>query len=298
MAEGFTFKVPQLEAPLRLDLFLIRHFPGSGRKYWRESLEGGAKIDGRPASKGQTLRGGEEIWLREAPTTSKKFSPNPGIDLEILYEDEALFAVLKPAGMPSHPLKASESGTAVNAVLARFPGQTKMKPPREAGLVHRLDNETSGVLLFAKTPEALAALRSMSQSGKMRKVYLARVAGNLSGQGEIDSPIGHAPKNAKKMRVAPSPKAAKTAKARPALTRYRRLENDAASSLLEVEIAVGARHQIRIHLAALGHPLIGDTLYGGPKAKRLALHALEIHFEHPFSGEKTSIVAPLPKDFP
>ena len=295
---GFRLRVPTLEAPLRLDLFLIRHFPGTGRKYWREALAFPAKIDGRRAAKGQQVRGGEEIWLAEKPPIDAPVSANSDLELEILYEDEALFAVDKPAGLPSHPLKAREQGTLVNAVLARFPAQARLKPAREAGLVHRLDNETSGVLLFAKNPEALTGLRALSQAGKMRKVYLARVVGALKGRGKIEFPIAHDPKNAKRMRAARSPEESKAWKARPAITRYKSLEQDAGSSLLEVEIAVGARHQIRVHLAALGHPLLGDPLYGGPKAKRMALHALEVGFEHPFSGEKLTITAPLPRDFP
>ncbi|HKX12623.1 MAG TPA: pseudouridine synthase, partial [bacterium] len=153
MAEGFQFRVPALESPLRLDLFLIRHFPGSGRKYWREALSGTAKINGRRAAKGQTVQGGEEIWLPEEPQIDAPIEANAKLTLEILHEDESLFAIHKPAGQPSHPLQAKEKGTAVNAVLARFPDQAKLKPAREAGLVHRLDNETSGVLLFAKTTE-------------------------------------------------------------------------------------------------------------------------------------------------
>lgn len=297
MAEGFTFKVPTLDAPLRLDLFLIQHFPGSGRKYWREALADGAKIDGRRASKGQVVQGGEEVWLNRAPVEASRFLANPDIPVEILYEDQALFAIDKPAGIPSHPLRSEESDTAVNAVLARFPGQADLSPAREAGLVHRLDNETSGVLLFAKTPEALAALRSVSQSGKMRKVYLARVAGNLKGEGKIEFAIGHDPKNPKKMQAAFNEEESKFLKARPATTSYRCLESDDASSLIEVEIAVGARHQIRVHLAAIWHPLLGDVLYSGPPAKRIALHALKVEFAHPNTQEEISISAPVPKDF-
>ena len=298
MKAGFQLQVPKLEAPLRLDLFLIQHFPGSGRKFWREALAGEARVDGRRATKGQVVHGGEEIWLSEVPQSDPPMLANPELPLEILHEDDALFAVDKPAGIPSHPLKAKENGTLVNAVLARYPRQAQLRPSREAGLVHRLDNETSGVLLFAKSAEALAALRSMSQAGKMRKVYLARVAGFLKGQGKIDFPIGHDPKSPKKMRATPWPDEAQACKARPALTRYRSLESSGESSLLEIEIAVGARHQIRVHLAALGHPLLGDSLYGGPKASRIGLHALELNFEHPFSRDKITIVAPLPKDFP
>lgn len=293
-------QVPNLSIPERLDKFLIGQFPNSSRQYWRDHLETIVRIDGNRAAKGRTLRGGESIELLEDPPAEETPSANPDIPLKILYQDEWLFAVDKPAGLPCHPLRRKESETLVNAVLAAFPKQAALPPAREAGLVHRLDNETSGVVLFARSPEALAGLRSLSQSGGIRKTYLALVAGMLTGKGRIKVPIGHHPGNVKKMVAIEDPADQERIKARRAETCYESVETFESASLLKVEIRVGARHQIRVHLAHLGHPLLGDKLYGKsaqPETPHHFLHASELHFQHPYLGKNLSISAPLPEEF-
>ncbi|HCU24254.1 MAG TPA: RluA family pseudouridine synthase [Deltaproteobacteria bacterium] len=221
--------------------------------------------------------------------------PNPQIPLRILYEDPYLLAVDKAPGLPCHPLRSGESQTLANAVVARFPQQAHLNPAREAGLVHRLDNDTSGVILFARDAETLQKARALSQGGQMRKIYLARVEGRLQGRGFIDFPIAHHPKSSKKMIVAKNPAQAKKWAARDAETRYQALRLEASVTLLRVEIKVGSRHQIRVHLAALGHPLLGDKLYGAKQtASRLYLHASEIILPHPRSGKKLRIRSPAP----
>lgn len=294
-----SLQVPPLAAPERLDKFLIRHFPRSSRHYWRDRLEATVRIDGKKAAKGRMLWGGERIELLEEPLeVNPALRGNPKLPLRILYQDEHLFIVEKPAGLPCHPLRRTERDTLAQAVVAAFPEQARLQPAREAGLVHRLDNETSGLVLFARDAETLARLRRLSQAGKIEKLYLALVIGRLTGRGEIEHPIGHHPKNRKKMCAATNPAEAKRLKARPAHTEYRVLQAGIDASLLRVKIRVGARHQIRVHLASLGHPLCGDRLYGtaGPAPRHL-LHAAELRFLHPWTGKKIRVAVEPPQEF-
>jgi 23S rRNA pseudouridine1911/1915/1917 synthase len=262
-------------------------------------LAGEIRVDGKKAAKGKLLRGGETILLAK-PALEKSFavSPNPSLELDVLYLDDFLFAVDKTAGLPCHPLRSQERRTVANAVVARFPEQAELEPRREVGLVHRLDNETGGVLLFARSPEALERLRGLSQGGKMKKSYLAWVHGCLSGKGKIDWPIGHHSKNPKKMCVATSKAEAERLRARPARTEYESLETGTEASLLRLVIRSGSRHQIRVHLAALGHPIFGDRVYGNRDGlNRHLLHAWKLAFRHPWNQRGLQICAPPPEDF-
>ena len=294
--------VPEQKIPIRLDKFLIEQFPHTSRNFWREHLSEWVRVDGKKPSKGHLLRGGEILFLeQDPPKHPATLTPNPKIILPILFEDEFLFAVDKPAGIPCLPLNSDETGTVMNGVLARFPDQAVVDPNTwEGGLIHRLDNQTSGVLLFAKTSEMKQRLSRLNQEGKITKEYLAWVEGVVTQDGVIDLPIAHHPKNPRKMVVSPDEKEAKKFKARPALTQFEVLKNTPTHSLLRVGIHRGARHQIRVHLASRGHPVVGDALYGpelDPKRTRHLLHASEIFFHHPFGGKKVKIQAPAPQDF-
>ncbi|MCE9623923.1 MAG: RluA family pseudouridine synthase [Deltaproteobacteria bacterium] len=294
-----AFQVPALPQPERLDKFLIQHFPRTSRGYWREALPSTVLVNGRKAQKGMFVSGGEAIELSQIPPEENpRPAPNPDLPLRILYEDERMIAVDKPAGMPCHPLKEEETGSLVNAMVGRFPEQADLEPAREAGLVHRLDNDTSGVVLFARDPEALEALRRLSQEGGISKTYLALVEGHLEGKGKITHPIAHSPKNAKRMLAVTQD--AKSIPARPAETAYEVLEQKEGFTLVRLEIHVGQRHQIRVHLASLGHPIVGDILYGAamvPGRTRHLLHAAELRFQHPFQRKSLHISASLPEDF-
>ncbi len=294
-------RVPPLEQPERLDKFLIRTFPQTSRAYWREHLLPSVRVDGNKPAKGQFLHGGETLLLARIPPEKKlPPQPNPEIKLKVLYEDPFLIAVDKPAGLPCYPLHEKETQTVVNGILARYPEQSEIDPESwEAGLLHRLDNETSGVLLFARSGEANEKFGALNREGKILKEYRAWVEGPVTENGLIRKPIAHHPKNKKKMVIPKDEKEIKKLKARPALTQFEVIKSGKKFSLLRVGIAKGSRHQIRIHLASLGHPVAGDTLYGGKilSDPRYLLHHYQVQLKHPFTGKVLTINAPLPKKF-
>lgn len=303
-----TLIVPSLENPQRLDKFLVGQFRGTNRAFWRKNLEDCVRVDGKRAVKGQVLRGGEKLFLNPKPFVAvSASSPNPKMKLKVLYEDPFLLAIDKPGGIPSAPLRAVEKNTVVNGILAQFPGQAEVDPSsREAGLLNRLDNGTSGILLFARSREAKRRFASMNREGKFTKVYQAWVQGRVEKNGVVRTPIAHHPKNKKKMILPQGEKEAKKLKARPAWTTYEVLKLGKNFSLLRLTLSKGSRHQIRIHLASLGHPVVGDSLYGGPglgnafsksPRERFLLHASQVYFRHPFLKKGILISAPLPPDF-
>jgi 23S rRNA pseudouridine1911/1915/1917 synthase len=216
-----------------------------------------------------------------------------------VHADAHVVVLDKPPGMPSHPLKPGETGTAANALVGRFPEMAAIGPSaREGGLVHRLDTDTSGLLLAARTAPAHAMLRAQFAARTVEKGYLALVRGELHAGGEIDVPLAHDPHDARKVRAASDPEWAEAHEARPAVTRFTPLERRAGFTLVDVEIATGVLHQIRAHLAFIGHPLAGDALYGGPVLSGLSrhfLHAARLAFTHP-DGNRPRFDSPLPTD--
>ncbi|MGZ6123691.1 MAG: RluA family pseudouridine synthase, partial [Myxococcales bacterium] len=200
---------------------------------------------------------------------------------------------------PSHPLKPGEKGTAANALVGRFPELAGVGPsPREGGLVHRLDTDTSGLLLAARTGAAHAVLRAQFAARTVEKGYLALVEGEIHAGGEIALPLLHDPRDPRRMQAASDPQYAAEHGARAAVTRFLPLERKAGFTLLEVEIPTGVMHQIRAHLAFIGHPLAGDALYGGPALPGLSrhfLHAARLAFAHP-DGSRVRYQSPLPAD--
>ena len=236
-----------------------------------------------------------ELPLPEGPT------PQPETALSVLHEDALLLAFDKPAGMNMHPHEAGESGTLANAVVARFPDVLDASSEQRCpGLIHRLDRETSGVVLWARRRDVFDALRRQFAEKTVLKRYIALVDGFVEGQGELEVPLAHDPKNAAKMVATPYPAEAEELKARPALTRYRAIGHGDSATLLEIEIPTGVMHQIRAHFAFVGFPVIGDLLYGTRTLEGLnrhCLHAAAIGFEHPDGSGRTLVSAPLPPDF-
>lgn len=283
----------------RLDRAVARLFGVSRARAMEWIAEGRVRVEGKRAPKGAPVGAGARVSVDLPPPDAP--APQPDLPIRIVHADAWLVVADKPAGMPSHPLKPGETGTAANALVGRFPELTQVvegQAQREGGLVHRLDTDTSGLLLAARTPAAHAALRAQFSSKQVEKGYLALVAGEIHAGGEIDLPLAHDPQDARKVRPASDPTWAAEHGARPALTRFTPLERRGGFTLVEVEITTGVLHQIRAHLAFIGHPLAGDALYGGPELPGLSrhfLHAARLGFVHP-DGSRARYESPLPPE--
>jgi len=242
---------------------------------------------------------GDDVRVSESPL-ALALQPNLHLQIEVLYEDESVLVVNKPGLIPCHPLKQGEHDTVINAVAAAYPEAANAgDKPLEGGLVHRLDNGTSGALIIARTPDAFAAMRTAIRRGDISRRYLALCAGRIEEGIEIATPIAHHAKNRRKMVTLPMSAGAMPG-ARPAATLIRPLQRYCGFSLIEARPRTGCRHQLRVHLASIGHPLAGDTLYGGPEVDELApgrfwLHLSEVAFGSQSSGYVT-VQAPLPAD--
>ncbi len=241
---------------------------------------------------GTKLPEGQEIILT-VPAPREAAPQAEDIPLEILYEDEDLAVVVKPRGMVVHPAAGHPDGTLVNALLARLDSLGGIGGELRPGIVHRLDKETSGLMLVAKNDEAQEALSRMLKDREIEKHYRALAEGKFKEpEGEIDAPIDRSKKDRKKMAVDPE--------GRPALTRWKVLAEGRGCTLLDVHILTGRTHQIRVHLKSVGHPVCGDEIYGngrGVKVPCLMLHAYSLDFLHPRTKEKMSFRAELPEDF-
>jgi 23S rRNA pseudouridine1911/1915/1917 synthase len=256
-------------------------------------------VNGRRCAKGAMVADGDDVRLSELPP-APALAPNPHLQIETLYEDEAVVVVNKPGLIPCHPLREGEINTVINALAAAYPEVANAGDKLlEGGLVHRLDNGTSGALIIARNPDAFAVLRTAIRRANISRRYLALCAGYLEDEIEMATPIAHHAKNRRKMVAVPANLAAVYG-ARPAATLVHALARHAGCSLIEARPRTGCRHQLRVHLASIGHPLVGDLLYGGPAAAELApgrfwLHLSEIAFESPATGQVT-VQAPLPSD--
>jgi 23S rRNA pseudouridine1911/1915/1917 synthase len=285
------------EQPERLDKAVARLFGVSRARAMEWIAEDRVRVDGRRAPKGTPVQAGARISVALPPPDQP--APQPELPIRIVHADQCLVIADKPAGMPSHPLKPGETGTAANALVGRFPELASVGPaPREGGLVHRLDTDTSGLLLAARTEAAHAMLRAQFTARTVEKDYLALVAGELHAGGEIALPLLHDPRDPGRMLAASDPGYAAEHGARQALTTFTPVERRSGFTLLEVQIATGVMHQIRAHLAFIGHPLAGDGLYGGPPLPGLArhfLHAARLGFAHP-DGSRASFASPLPPE--
>jgi 23S rRNA pseudouridine1911/1915/1917 synthase len=292
-------------ATVRLDVFLVHHFPALSRRRARELVAGGAvQLNGRRARKGDAVHPNDLVRVCDRISLKPPhLSPQEELQIPILYEDAAIVAIAKPAEMPAHALRSGEEGTAANFLIARYAEVASAgKSVLEAGLVHRLDTATSGVMLAARDPDSYRRLRKMFGSDQVAKLYLAIVAGDVSGRGRVTTPIAHAPHNPRRMCVCPSTAQARSLQARPAVTVYRALRRFSVATFLAVKISTGVRHQIRVHLASVGHPVLGDRLYSSKDEEpldttRLLLHAARIRLRRPDTGGVLTVNAPLPEDF-
>ncbi|NLD34999.1 MAG: RluA family pseudouridine synthase [Clostridiales bacterium] len=249
--------------------------------------QGHVRVNGKVVTKSSFIPDIDDIVAIDVPGSAETVDKAEDIPLRILYEDDALAVVDKPCGMVVHPAAGNQSGTLVNALLYHLDSLSGIGGERRPGIVHRLDKDTSGLLIVAKDDRAHAALSRQLAERKMEKHYLAVVAGQMKEpEGRIDLPIGRSPKDRKKMAVHPE--------GRTALTEWRVLDQRPDRALLDVRLITGRTHQIRVHMAALHHPVLGDPLYGVrgmPAAPRLMLHAWRLAFAHPVTGETLRLTA-------
>ena len=293
--------VPAELAGRRLDQAAAALLPEFSRSRLRAWIDAGAlKVGGREAKPRMLLKGGEELALQAELEAAVEARPEP-IPLEVVHADDALLVIDKPVGLVVHPGAGNHSGTLQNALLHRYPELAVL--PR-AGLVHRLDKDTSGLLLVARTLQSHTVLTAALERREIKRTYRAICQGVLTGGGVIDAPIGRHRRERTKMAVAES--------GRPARTRYRIVERFRAHTYCELELETGRTHQIRVHMAHIRAPLLGDPVYGGrPKLppaasdelrgalqafRRQALHASSLKLSHPKTGAALKFESPLAPD--
>ncbi|HEY0753716.1 MAG TPA: RluA family pseudouridine synthase [Ktedonobacteraceae bacterium] len=304
LPDSQILSVSLVEAGQRLDRYLVNELarlpePVEMSRSQLQSLiaTGAIQVNERASKPGYALRVGDEIQLDLVTATrSPSQLKASALPLEIVYEDEDLLIINKAPGMVVHPARGHSEDTLVNALLAYYPQIQESEDQQRPGIVHRLDRDTSGLLIVARHQRAQAALLEQMQRHEIIKRYLALVEGNVSlDQGSIDAPIGRDPRHRQQMAILAHG-------SREALTHFRVLERFARHTLLLVQLETGRTHQIRVHLKAIGHPVVSDPTYGsgnvmrGSKLQRQFLHASQLQFTHPFSGQEMQIEAPLPAD--
>jgi 23S rRNA pseudouridine1911/1915/1917 synthase len=278
--------VPEEAAGARLDRFLAELPEVSSRSVAERLVEdGNVSVDGRPRPKSYRLEGGEVLEV-EIPPVPVQTIEHEDVEFRVAYEDEQLLVVDKPAGVVVHPGAGHATGTLVHGLAGRSAGGDEDRP----GIVHRLDRDTSGLLVVARTEEAYERLRELVAARALERHYLALVRGHpRSWRGRIDAPIG-------RDRDEPTRRSLDTDAPREAITDFEVLELLGAYALLGVKLETGRTHQIRVHLAAIDLPVVGDPMYGVPDRalRRQFLHARRLAFDHPFTGERIDVESPLP----
>ncbi len=287
-----SLEVPFLYAPKRIDTFLAEALAGEySRQTVKKALERGEIfLNGKPA-KPRDLVKEKDLISGELPPLISSALTGENIPLKILYEDDSLLVIDKAEGMVVHPGAGHKKGTLVQALMGRGTSLSNAGGSDRPGIVHRLDKATSGLILVAKNNAAHKGLAAQFAERSLSKFYTALVHGRVEfDEGHIEAGIGRDPNIRQKMAVS------KKENAREALTYYKVLKRFRGMTLLELRIATGRTHQIRVHLTHLGHPVVGDTVYGktGTRASRLMLHASKIRFTHPKNNKIMSFESPLP----
>ena len=301
-SEKQILAVPEELAGLRLDQALARMFPDYSRSRLKEWLLAGAiTVEGGPKRPRDAVAGGETVTFEARQDVEVRAAPEP-ISLDVVYEDDDLLVVNKAAGLVVHPGAGNPGGTLMNGLLHHAP---QLEEVPRAGIIHRIDKDTTGLLLVAKTLPAHTALVRQLANREISRQYLAVCNGVLTGGGTIDQPIGRHPVDRKRMSIQQDGKQA--------ITHFTVLERFRAFTYISVRLETGRTHQIRVHFAWRRHALVGDPVYGGrlalPKGasepliaalrgfRRQALHATRLAFEHPASGETLALEVPPPADF-
>ena len=280
---------------MRLDQALARLFPAHSRSRLQAWLKAGRiTLDGAAADAKHKIWGGEALWVDAAPSQEVLAETAEDIPLALVHEDEHILVLDKPVGLVVHPGSGNWSGTLLNALLHHAPELAEL--PR-AGIVHRLDKDTSGLMVVARTLEAHTDLVRQLQARTVRRHYYALVTGEVAGAGRVDAPIGRHPQQRTRMAVVGS--------GRPAVTHFQVCERFARATLVECRLETGRTHQIRVHMTHIGHPLVGDATYGRRRTgnplldefPRQALHAFRLGLRHPASGAELAWESPLAADF-
>jgi 23S rRNA pseudouridine1911/1915/1917 synthase len=291
----------------RLDVYVAARLPDVSRSRVVQLIAGGhVLLNGRPGRKSERVEAGDRIDVA-VPAPEPSELQAEAIPLEILHEDADLLVLVKPAGLVVHPAPGHGSGTLVNALLHHVPDLSGIGGVRRPGIVHRLDRDTSGVMIVAKHDRSHRRLAAALKRREVQRSYLVACWGHLGADREtVDAPVGRSSRERKRMAVIPG--------GRPAVTHFERLERWAAADLLLARLETGRTHQIRVHLAHTGHPVVGDVVYGGGGARGISgvarpwarelerrvprqfLHAHRLVFEHPRTGARMELEAPLPPD--
>ncbi|MCS7079273.1 MAG: RluA family pseudouridine synthase [Chloracidobacterium sp.] len=297
-----ALQVPPAAAGLRLDVFLAERLNVSRSRIQRAIADGEVRVNGRLARASYRVVAGDDIDADIPAPVTTDLQPED-LPLTILFEDEAVIVIDKPAGQVVHPAAGVGGGTLANALAFHFGGRLPGGVAFRPGIVHRLDRDTSGVIVVAKTDAALEHLAGQFRARTVEKRYVALVHGDVVGAGVIDAPIARDRNNRLKMTVDPA--------GRPARSRYTVLRRLGVVTLLDVQIETGRTHQIRVHCAHIRHPVIGDPLYGQGRDQQLRdaaqrravmglgrqfLHAAQLAFVHPVSGRPMRFTSPLPSD--
>jgi 23S rRNA pseudouridine1911/1915/1917 synthase len=300
----FEDRVAASDSGSRLDVWLSTRLPDLSRTRVKALIESGdVLVDGRRVKAAYRLRPAECVEARIPPPPPEELAPEP-IPLAIVFEDEHVLVVDKPAGMVTHPGAGQSAGTLAAAALAHAPAMAGVGGPRRPGIVHRLDKGTSGLIILAKTAAAYEALTGQLAKRNVSRRYVCLVHGTVRApDGVIDKPIGRDERSRVRMAVA------REGRGKRAITRFRVLERFSGVSYLECRLETGRTHQIRVHLASLGHPVLGDRTYGKRAETRtaepalgdliaglggVALHAAGLGFAHPATGERIELVSPVP----
>jgi 23S rRNA pseudouridine1911/1915/1917 synthase len=292
LTEPVELTVSEANAGARLDTFLSGQVPDLSRSRGRALIERGLiRVAGSVAAKpALRLTEGQVVTVMPAEPEASDLVPWD-VPLTVIFEDEELLVIDKPAGMTVHPAPGHHADTLANAVIARWPDLAGVGEPSRPGIVHRLDADTSGLIVVAKTPRAHAGVAAQFAERTVEKHYTALVVGSLDqDEAVIEAPVGRSPHNRKKMAVVEHGRAASTG--------FRVTYRFEKSTMVDIKPTTGRTHQIRVHFSSIGHPVVGDTVYGRAEHRlaRQFLHAAALAFEHPVTGRRIELTSPLPED--